>query len=204
MNRIPSFLLAIVLVGCASLNVKDITPTPVQQGVQAMDIGDGGLITGIPCSAPCFFGVYAGKTQLNQVVDSLSKSAIDSCHESSEKTILCDSIVIEADPSTQIVNTIGYVPSVTITLEELISKYGKPTMLSIIPSGIPEYPATTVLVFFDTVQMRVRLPEIDGVKYAISPLTDVDLVVYFDNSLYEKAKSDEFLTEWTGFGTYEP
>ena len=43
-----------------------------------INIGDGGIISGVPCSAPCVFGIRAGETQFDQVMPTLEKNGIAS------------------------------------------------------------------------------------------------------------------------------
>lgn len=44
--------------------------------IYAINIGDGGILSGVPCSAPCVFGIRAGETQFDQVMPALEKNGI--------------------------------------------------------------------------------------------------------------------------------
>ncbi len=46
--------------------------------IYAINIGDGGIISGVPCSAPCVFGIRAGEIQFDQVMPTLAKNGIAS------------------------------------------------------------------------------------------------------------------------------
>jgi hypothetical protein len=41
-----------------------------------INIGDGGILSDRPCSAPCVFGINAGETQFDQVMSALEKNGI--------------------------------------------------------------------------------------------------------------------------------
>src|SRR5688572_30285379 len=41
-----------------------------------INIGDGGVISGVPCSAPCVFGIRTGETPFDQVLPTLEKNGI--------------------------------------------------------------------------------------------------------------------------------
>jgi len=212
MHKIVSTLIVsmIAAVACNSLgmdvpNQNSITATaPSRSSAASLTIGDGGIITGQPCAAPCFFGIRVSETPFEQAIPTLEAHNINSCAHDSDLTILCDSrILIGANPSTFIVDSIGYYPDNAIYIREIISKYGTPDSTHVVPSGIPEAPTTVMLLFFDKLGMRIRLPENDGGNYTIVSTTTVELVNYFDKTNYAEVKENQFSQPWKGYGTYQ-
>ncbi len=68
-----SMLLLIRLVSCAAPETETSPKVPVLESPQPTpfperaDIGDGGLLSGLPCAAPCVYGIQIGETPLDQV-----------------------------------------------------------------------------------------------------------------------------------------
>lgn len=84
-------ILLMFLASCSNGIKKDIpTSSPVKtvapiEAVQSepvsikTPIGDGGIITGYPCVAPCFIGIYPGKTQFDEAISTLAKTDVGDC-----------------------------------------------------------------------------------------------------------------------------
>lgn len=204
----PSILFLMILVSCTIQKTElptqipvtpTLTPPPTIEDVPL--IGDGGLISGKPCASPCFFGVRVGETQFDQAISILESNDIYPCYQESPSIIVCgDSIIIGGSQSTALVDSIGYYPNMDISIGELILKYGSPNTLHVIPSGIPEAPTTAILLFFDALKMRVHLPEVDATEYAVSNLSKVEYIDFFDESLYSELTVNMFSQTWDGYG----
>jgi hypothetical protein len=168
-------------------------------------IGDGGLISAQPCSWPCFFGIRVGETRLEQVIPILEENSSFTCKQDNEMRIKCGhSVIIWVNQSTKIVDTIGFDPSESIFVHDVIEKYGQPDLVQATPSGIPEAPMTTMLLFFDSIKMRVHLPAINGEEYAVSYQTEVEWVTYLDDPLYLDLRANSYSQPWAGYDTYMP
>lgn len=178
---------------------------PIQPVVEMLSIGDGGLISDIPCAAPCFFGITSGETSKDRVIPILEEQGFHQCIEDSENNIRCaERAVVSFASSTNIIIGIGYYPDSDISIEKLIVKHGDPDVVTVIPSGIPEAPSSTILLFFDKLNMRIRLPEVIAVDYPITKSTKVELVNYFGDTLYSEQRDSMFSQPWKGYGTYRP
>src|SRR5689334_4503754 len=83
-----SMLFLAALFSCAAPK----TATPTQERVieptnasyrsffpKDAEIGDGGVLSGLPCPSPCAFGIQIGETQLDQVIPELEKNGISGC-----------------------------------------------------------------------------------------------------------------------------
>jgi len=200
-SRISFFiLLLLVLTACTTFQTGvqtrvPIAPaeTPFPLAVPTPFIGDGGMITGQPCALPCFFGIHIGGTSLEQVILILEDNGISSYSQDEEPKILCrNRIVVGVNKSTFIVDSIGYYPNITITVEEIILKHGAPDAIQVIPTSIPEAPKTAILLMFDELRMRIIPPEIDGREYFISGSTEIESVNYFDETLYAETNDSTF------------
>jgi hypothetical protein len=192
MNKIVDTLIVLMIVTVAC---NSFTNFP---------IGDGGVITGQPCAAPCFFGIRVNETPFEQVLPTLERYKINSCAQDNNLTILCNNrILIGANSSTSIVDSIGYYPDSTVHIDEIILKYGTPDNIHVVPSSIPETPKTVMLLFFDESGMRVRLPETDGFDYTVLTTIPVELINYFDAANYAMVKESQFSQPWKGYGTYQ-
>ena len=211
-NLYIPILFLIILTSCINLSDENQTQipirptqTPFQTSGEMLPIGDGGLISGQPCEAPCFFGIIPGETSQDKAVYLLEEQGFHQCSQDSENNIVCNErILIGLNSSTSIVDGIGYVPDSTLSVEEIIAKYGNPDIITVTPSGIPEAPATTVLLFFDRLNMRIRLPEVLEVDYLVTNSSKVELITYFDGTHYSAQKDGMFSQPWIGYGAYKP
>jgi hypothetical protein len=215
MKKILISLLLITLVACTPPNVGP-PPRPVIAASQTaiitteatLPIGDGGLITGQPCQSPCFFGIHVGETPLNQVISSLGNYGISSCSMSSDTTVFCGvefvSIAIGADPSTLIVDGIQYTPSIPITVEEILKKYGNPSFIYVSSGDIPEAPTISTLLLWDSIRMRVDLPETEEQSHLLENTTRIEWIIFLDETSYTSLTASGYAQPWKGYGSYEP
>lgn len=178
------------------------TAKPFPSAMPKIWIGDGGLISGVPCRTPCFFGVRAGETPIDQVVTIFRDNGVYPCAYDDEITIICDDILTGANPETRLVDRLGYYPDEPITVEEVIALYGFPNGVEIIPTGIPEMPNSVALFGFDELNMRLELQEIEGEEYAIVASTRIMFITYFDQLTYLSLKGIQ--QQWKGYGVYSP
>ena len=83
-----SILLLILFVSCAAPETEISTQVPVLESPQPTpfperaDIGDGGLLSGLPCAAPCVYGIQIGETPLDQVIPMLEQNGLSECQRS--------------------------------------------------------------------------------------------------------------------------
>jgi len=168
-------------------------------------IGDGGLISGEPCSAPCFWNINPGITTEKEALQILSqKLNVKNCdswdkdESGRDKGIRCESIGITFDNN--IVNTVSFRPSEIVTVEELMEKYGAPDGIFVAALGISAQPPIAMMLYFDTVNMVIHLPEQDSRIYNLQSDTLVESVVYMSKTEYLSTKN--LRQEWTGYGGY--
>lgn len=186
------------------------SPPPPTPPVRA-DIGDGGLLSGLPCPAPCVYGIRVGETQLDQVIPLLKQNGLAECQREDSLSwigIICGySVVVQVDTATNVVSTTGFYPSVPITLGEIIEKYGKPDFVAWRATDTPEALASRISLFWDTLKMTVEMPEINSHLYALEKTTAAEMVLFLDETHYidsSEVPFGEFYQHWNGYGTYQP
>jgi hypothetical protein len=179
--------------------------------IYAINIGDGGILSGVPCSAPCVFGIRAGETQFDQVMPALEKNGIPSSVCFTEPNVswfLFDCGVgrlsVQVDTQTQIVNAVWFRPNDSISLGEIIEKYGEPNYVTIDQEGAPG--TIHPRFYWNSIRMLVSLPEISGKTYDIQETTNVEGIDFSDENLYRTSdkESDPYYKPWAGYGIYQP
>jgi hypothetical protein len=177
----------------------------------AINIGDGGIISGVPCSAPCVFGIRAGETQFDQVMPTLEKNGIASSDCLTEPNVSwflfnCGAgrLNVQVDTQTNIVNGVWFLPNDSISLGEIIEKYGEPNYVTVDQEGSPStiYPR----FYWNSIRMLISLPEISGETYDVKQTTEVEVIDFSDENLYRTSEkeSDPYYKPWHGYGMYQP
>ena len=212
-----SMLLIMILASCAAPATGTPTqvevlesPPPPTPPVMA-DIGDGGLLSGLPCAAPCVYGIRIGETPLDQVIPILEQNGLSECYREDNLSwigITCGySVVVQVDKPTNMVNVTGFYPSSPISLGEIIEKYGEPDFVTLHPYGPTEAPTSRMNLFWDSLQMTVEMPEINSPMYALEEKTTTEMVIFLDEEHYTDSSEVEFgehYKRWNGYGTYQP
>jgi hypothetical protein len=176
------------------------SPTPA--------IGDGGLLSGRPCAAPCFFGIRPGSTTLEDAQKALTDAGVcaalnsfDNISQGGTKGFTCGVyITVAVSREQENVEALGYSPSIPLTVRMLVDGLGPPDALRVIPSGLPEHQRATMLVYYDQSYTRILLPEETGVVYHLEEDTPVERVVYLEKTSFDRNRADA--SEWAGFGEY--
>ncbi len=170
-----------------------------------LDIGDGGLLSGDPCSAPCFLGINPGVTTEEQALaiissklDVMSCDRWDTRNRGGDRGIRCSNIIGITFNDQNLVNGVGFSPSLVITLNDIIRKYGNPDGVFITASGIDNTPPIVALLYFNKENMIVYLPEQNSTQYNLKPDIQIESIQYLEQSDYlfnfRSAKP------WNGYG----
>ena len=175
-----------------------------------INIGDGGILSGVPCSAPCVFGIQAGETRFDQVIPTLEKNGIASSKCFTEPNVswflfTCGAgrLNVQVDTQTNIVNAVWFLPNDSISLGELIEKYGEPNYVTV----DQEAPGTIHPRFYwNSIRMLVMLPQISGKTYAVEKDTEVEGIDFSDENLYRISdkETEPYYKPWKGYGIYQP
>jgi hypothetical protein len=179
---------------------------------QRINIGDGGLLSRLPCASPCAFGIQAGQTRWEQVLPLLEKNGISKCQtETSVSWVLVSCGLgrfnVQADAQTKIMNGIWFNPNTSISVGEIIAQYGEPDFVSLDFERYLEEPTTQMNLYWDSIRMLVTLPETGGGIYVIKKATKIKGVDFSDENLYQSSTEVEFgsfYQLWNGFGAYQP
>jgi hypothetical protein len=109
-------------------------------------IGDGGILSGQPCSAPCFWDITPGVTTIQQATDILSSKLglsncdqLDTRNNGGSRGMQCSNITVDFDDK-DLISGIGFSPANNITVDEIIKKYGNPDGVFIARHGIEMIP----------------------------------------------------------------
>ena len=174
-----------------------------------VNIGDGGVLSGVPCSAPCVFGIRTGETPFDQVLPTLEKNGIASSKCFQEPSVswylfTCGAgrLNVQVETQTNIVVAVWLLPNDPISLGEMIEKYGEPNYVTLDQETLdtihPRF-------YWNSMRMVVASPEIPGNTYDVEKTTAVEIISFSDENLYrisEKA-TNPYSKPWKGYGVYQ-
>lgn len=224
-KKIAWVLYALSLVACSlstpplSTPTPKITPTksPIVQKVPTA-ISSTKSIAGIinfekltslssdNCEATCFLDITPGKTPLDSVESILDDHLDHSCSTLPDNItlyrLICflpeysSSILISFNPSTGIVDWLGYSPDQPIYLEDIVELYGNPDNMSavILPDERDDY---LVNLYYDSLQMIIALED----THEVTEVSQVGVIVFMVEKSYLDEKSSD-LYPWEGYGMY--
>jgi hypothetical protein len=199
-----------VMVCCLLLGLLvACTPRVPGTGAGAPAIGDGGFLSGEPCGPSCFWGIVPGVTTEAEATQILkARGLIEKCEaydneaESGSRGIYCRiNTGIGFRRGTDIVDSVGFLPFHRITMEDVIAKYGKPNAVWVTRIGIPEYPETLMILFYDNIRAWLHLPEQEGIAFEVESSTRVEVIGYLDTPSYSSPRDS--LPSWNGYGEYQ-
>lgn len=174
-----------------------------------INIGDGGILSGVPCSAPCVFGVRAGETPFDQVLPTLEKNGIASSKCLEEPNVswylfTCGAgrLNVEVDTQTKIVVSVWLLPNASISFGEMIEKYGEPNYATLDQEGLdtihPRF-------YWNSIRMSVVLPKISGNTYDVKKTTVVEGISFSDENVFRVSDKvpNTYHKLWKGYGIYQ-
>ncbi len=206
MNRNTSLIsrLVICLVGMILLLLMSCDYT-----LLGKRIGDGGLLSGEPCPAPCFWEIRPGITTKDQAIEILRSKAAISDYQMNNLVFYGDAVSFEFD-SNGLVDRITFTPSTSITVGSLIAKYGSPDAVIVIYnySSTPEHNSFAAGIFYDSLSTYVGLIGMQDTwppVYHVGQDTLITYVSYFADSSYMtwKESSTHHISRWNGYGDYK-
>jgi hypothetical protein len=170
-------------------------------------IADSGFFTGQPCGPPCLWGITPGLTTVGGVLDVLKEKGMsnecdqfDNSQEAGGRGVICrGSVVFSVDG--EIVEGIGFNPSQEITVAEVIEQYGEPNSVRVVARGVPEYPHTVMILFFDSIRTDLVLPEQEGIIYRVEATTAIENIGYSSDTTYKPSSLP--YPDWVGYGEYQ-
>lgn len=204
------FLLALTFSGCQSNSSQISYKTPKASLLKSL--GDGGFLSKEPCGPPCFLNIIPGLTDVEQAKKILTnyfdaEDCIEKSAEGKVRGVRChyipnkDSYVLSIDfDDTSMVDSVGFSPSIAITVQELIIKYGKPDGVDVISwTEEGELPRKVFMaLYYSRIKTRVILPLQESETYQISPSTQVEGITYVNSVWW----SPDNLILWQEYGEY--
>ncbi len=173
---------------------------------EIIDLGDGGLSSGDPCSAPCFQNITPGITTKDQAIEILQFDLNpkkcdywDNLSIGGSRGMLCKNVYLGLTEK-DIISSISYTPVKKVFLEDVIEKYGVPDCYYESGSGVENTAPYLIRLYFDNVYMVVYLPEQSGPIYLVQEETQIERYLFFEKAEYLTYKGH--CEEWGGYGEY--
>ena len=151
---------------------------------QAIDIGDGGVLSEDPCGPPCFWGIVPGETREAEVIAILQERGVyDVCEawdieaRGGRRGFRCGGrrLGIAFEQGGDVVDSVSLTPSLPITVEELVEKYGEPEGVRVGAQGVHLVEYQLDMAYLSMLSV-VRLAFQDSYPYSVRPSTTVDLI----------------------------
>ena len=208
MNKAVFVFLMVVLSSC-SVATRDQSVNLTATATMSK-IGDGGFLSGVPCGPPCFFGVVPRTTSKDQVIKLLQSDELylvcqeyDTRAEGGPRGINCGSVDVGLQKDLDIVEQIAFQPPQTITVNQVLAKYGKPSAIGVATLGSiePNEPITNMLLLYDTLGVSLGLVKQNSAVFDVEPTTLIKNIGYLDQSAYNTVR--QYSQKWNGYGTYQ-
>ena len=201
-------VIAIAVLWFADKNNDTATLARIYYFAIRVNIGDGGVLSGVPCSAPCVFGIRTGETPFDQVLPTLEKNGIASWKCLEEPSVswylfTCGAgrLNVQVDTQTNIVVAVWLRPNDPISLGEMIEKYGEPNFVTLDQETLdtihPRF-------YWNSMRMVVVVPQIAGNNYNVETTTEVERVSFSDENVYRISDKvpNSYYKPWNGYGIY--
>jgi len=201
-------LLLLISLICFYLLMIASSCTKQEIEVPMLEINDGGLLSGLPCSAPCFWNISPGITTEKEAVGILSTLGdIDKCDKwdaienGADKGIGCNNLWITFNEQ-GLVSRISYTITPPVALEDLIKIYGDPDHISVTAEGIQSEGPLIMLLMYDQEHMVVGFQPQNATNFLLLPNTLIDHIQYCENRIYENIITS-MIDTWNGYGKYQ-
>ena len=212
-----TLLLAILGVSCVPVNSSSptgpvilLTTTPTPGEITLSD--DAGVLSGVPCQAPCFYGIIAGQTRSVDVLNILNQNGVVNCIEY-DTYLNCAGAGIYFNE--QFVSTIGFQPQTPIPLKKLLDRFGPPDHIAVIDrTFMADVPVIDVYFYYDDKHMVFASGQHQGTTVKLNEDVLIYCWNYFDASSYQadlsiwQASGDSAFPsrvfDWEGYGNYSP
>ena len=202
-----AFLLSIVfllLTSCSIAKTVSLDPPEEEIALPELSILDGGLLSGVPCSAPCFWGITPGITPIDEAIDKLSQIGdFEECEKwdkkenGVDKGVRCSNIGITFNDQ-EIVSRLSFHPANEITLSELIQIYGDPNEVSVTAFGTDLEGPLSMLLMYHEEMMIVGFPTQDTDQFDLQPTLVISNVQYCENEIFMRFINDSN-DPWKGY-----
>lgn len=160
------------------------------------------------CAPPCFLGIIPGTTSEVEARTIVSTNKLfkncqeyDYTSQGGIRGIECESILMVFDQS--LVTQIGFSPF-SVSIEEVINKYGNPDGLVVLKGNLPEASSKVkASLWYRDINTQITLPERNGDAYVMDPGIQVEYITYYSEAEFENiTKSITNIELWEGYKTY--
>jgi hypothetical protein len=168
-------------------------------------IGDGGFISGKPCSAPCFFGIVPGQSDRDQAINQLRKLGVKYSRDANQMVNYSNLVFIKYN-SNGLVTEIIFRPSTKIKVKDILDVYGPPDKVEILydPSSTPEHNYFDSNIFYNGIHLIITLQRQENWPgYSLTSETDLGLIIYDEATVYNNQVYSTHIIPWKGYGLYQ-
>ncbi len=197
---ITSTFLVLLTFGCTYNNPNTQPP-----------LGDGGLLNEeINCTPPCFWGITPGVTIEADVKKIIKEKGISGCTDFDKESVggvrgtdCTIGLSLMYEQKTDIVRVVSFVPSIKITIEDIIGKRGSPNAVIVFVEGrqiLEPYVITEIC--FDDIRTIITLPAMGGEIYKMTPTIIIESISYLSSEDYKTSQNSSLRLTWYGYGDY--
>lgn len=112
-------------------------------------------------------------------------------------------VYVQTSKDIDIHTAMAFAPTVSIPLDEVIEYYGDPDYVRFTSDST----TTGLLLYWDSVKMFVKLPQIADETYPVHEKTNIEMIIFSDDQdviAVAGQQISEEKTVWTGYGNYQP
>ena len=118
-----------------------------------------------------------------------------------------EAVDVETSNDIDIHTVMGFAPTVSIPLEEVIEYYGDPDYVWFTSDSTTEAATTELFLYWNSVGIFVKLPPLANKTYPVQRKTYIEIIIFYDDqdviAVAGKQMSEE-KTAWKGYGNYQP
>jgi len=116
-------------------------------------------------------------------------------------------VYVETSKNIDIQTAMGFAPTVSVPLDEVIEYYGDPDYVWFTSDSTTEVTTTGLLLYWDSVKIFVKLPQIADTTYPVDRKTEIEMIIFSDDQDVIAVAGQQISEEkmvWTGYGNYQP
>lgn len=120
---------------------------------------------------------------------------------------------VDVASPTSVYPAMGFSPTVSIPLEELIENYGDPDYVWFTSEGQAEATTIGMLLYWNSINMFVELPHVANKMYVVHKNTGIEKIIFFVDGQDVTAQNITVVEgkplsgekfAWIGYGSYQP
>jgi hypothetical protein len=189
------FFVGLLLAGCGS-------PPPL---VSDRYLNDSSLITGNPCSAPCFQDITVGKTTFADALTLIRNNALFKDVQSQDNPPQAawnaangeQCCQMTANAQTGIVDALLIRVAPVMTVGEVIAKYGEPPYVSVLPQDYSETETALGLIYPEQGNVLWVMP--GNAQSTLEATDPVVIVLYLNPAEFDRLLETAQLNGWLGY-----